>query len=64
MRPLDTSVAADSEYEKVGPAVETLLGDVGRCAAIGRGAADYFDRHASPERVAEHMLATLRERLE
>jgi hypothetical protein len=53
---------AGIDYAKVTRAVETALGDAALVNAIGRESADYFDRYAAPERVAEYIIDECRQR--
>jgi hypothetical protein len=58
-RPDDTEAAEHDQYDKVAPAVEALLADEARAAALRREAAAYFDAHAAPGRVADYVLGVL-----
>jgi hypothetical protein len=58
-RPEDTEPASAAEYEKVPATIERLLATPGGQQALGEAAARYFDDHAAPGRVAEHVLRTL-----
>jgi hypothetical protein len=55
-RPQDTEAAPEQEYDKVAPAIETLLADDARAAELRHAAAGYFDEHAAPGRVADYVL--------
>jgi hypothetical protein len=57
-RPDDTEAAVETEYDKVPATIEALLGWPDEQAGMRRAAAAYFDEHAAPARVAEHLLAT------
>ena len=55
-RPEDTEAAPAAEYEKVAATVERLLAAPAEQRALREAAARYFDDHAAPARVAEHLL--------
>ncbi|MDX6514816.1 MAG: hypothetical protein QOH73_482 [Gaiellaceae bacterium] len=63
-RPLDTGPAPAEDYEKIPSTVEALLADPDRLRTLRAGAADYFDRHAAPERVADYLLDEVRKHAE
>ena len=55
-RPDDTEAAVDSEYEKVPATIEALLAHPEDQQRLRDAAARYFDEHAAPEKVAQHVL--------
>jgi hypothetical protein len=59
-RPDDTEAALESEYDKVPATIEQLLRAPERQQELRRGAAEYFDEHAAPARVAEYVRAQIR----
>ena len=58
-RPEDTEAAPEVEYDKVPATIERLLAAPAEQQALRDAAARYFDDHAAPGRVAEHVLRTL-----
>jgi hypothetical protein len=48
---------ADIDYSRVKHAVESAIGDQRRVREIAQSSADYFDRFAAPERVAEYVVS-------
>jgi hypothetical protein len=51
---------APIDYSKVTATVEAALADPAMVAAVARESADYFDRHASPVRVADYIVDVCR----
>jgi len=58
-RPDDTEAAPEPEYDKIAPALETLLAEPARAADLRRAAAAYFEEHAAPRRVGDYVLDVL-----
>ena len=52
---------AQIDYAKVTSAVEMALGDDALVTEIARASAEYFDRYAAPECVAEYIIAECRQ---
>lgn len=58
-RPLDGSPAADADYLNIVPAIGNLLDSPARMQDIREAGIHYFEKHASPERVARYILDVL-----
>jgi hypothetical protein len=58
-RPDDTEAAPQRDYDRVTVELERLLGRPEEQESLRRAAAEYFDRHAAPGRVAACLLETL-----
>jgi hypothetical protein len=52
----DASLPDPAHYERIADTVMALLADPERVAESRRAAAAYFDRHATPERIARYLM--------
>jgi hypothetical protein len=58
-RPDDTEAAPQAEYEKVPATIEALLARPDEQQNLRAAAANYFEEHAAPARVAEYLLGAV-----
>jgi hypothetical protein len=61
-RPEDTEAAPEHEYDRVPAEIDRFLGRTEEQESHRRAAADYFERHAAPERVGRYVLESLARR--